>query len=207
MIHDYESLAKTIHYHFFNKSYSESKKHPDLQLIGKGRSAYCFKIKNTAICLKIFFKEYEHLAKEEGEIYQTVKGIPYFPRVYETGKNYLAMDYIEGKTLFDCLIEGILISEEHIKETDYAIALSKEKGLNPSDIHLKNIILTKDKQIKIIDLARFRQQKKCHQWQDLKNIFYKMYQKGYFPKKVSKYILHTIRILYKKDLLKVLFQE
>lgn len=90
----YESLAKTIEYNFFNKSYSEAKKHPALQLIGKGRSAYCFKIKNTDLCLKVFFKEYEHLAKEEGEIYETVKGIPYFPQVYETGKNYLVMDYI-----------------------------------------------------------------------------------------------------------------
>ncbi|PKG21625.1 protein kinase family protein [Niallia nealsonii] len=202
----YESLAKSIHYNFLNKSYSESKKHSDLQLIGKGRSAYCFKIKHTDVCLKVFFEKYEHLAKEEGEIYETVKGIPYFPKVYEIGKNYLVMDYIEGTTLFDCLIEGIVISENHIKETDYAISLSKEKGLNPSDIHLKNIILTKDNGIKIIDLARFRQQKKCKQWHDLKTAFYKIYQKRYFPKKVSKYILHTIRILYKRDLLKSLFQ-
>ncbi|MFT8321659.1 MAG: protein kinase family protein [Bacillus sp. (in: firmicutes)] len=198
----YDELAKSIHYHFYNKKFSEAKKHKDLELIGKGRSAYVFKINNTSLAIKVFFKKYEHLAKTEGEIYETVRGISFFPQVYEIGNNYIVMDFIEGKTLFECLIEGILITEDHIKETDAAILLSNQKGLNPSDIHLKNIILTKENEIKIIDLARFRQEKKCTQWMDLKKAFYSIYQKRYFPKKVSKYILHTIRILYKKQLLK-----
>ncbi|MGP7815823.1 protein kinase family protein [Niallia sp. 01092] len=199
----YDVLAQTIYYHFFNKKYAEAKKHKDLELIGKGRSAFVFKIKHTDLVIKVFFNKYKHLAKTEGEIYETVKGIPFFPQIHEIGENYIVIDYIKGKTLFDCLIEGIIITEPHIKEADKAILLSKQKGLNPSDIHLKNIILTKRNEIKIIDLARFRQVKKCTQWSDLKKAYYKLYQKRFFPKKVSKYILHIIRILYKKQLLKV----
>ncbi|WP_445487052.1 protein kinase family protein [Niallia sp. 03133] len=198
----YKNLAETIHYQLYNKKFAIDKKHKDLELIGKGRSAYVFKIKNTTIAIKVFFKKYEALAKIEGEIYEAVNGISYFPKIHEIGDNYIVMDYIDGKTLFDCLIEGILIKEVYIKAIDHAILLSKQKGLNPSDIHLKNIILTKDNEIKIIDLARFRQVKKCTQWKDLKKAFYTLYQKRFFPKKVSKYILHFIRILYKKEVLR-----
>jgi predicted Ser/Thr protein kinase len=200
----YEYLADTIIvYNTYKKNYLEKKKHPNLQFIGKGRSAFVFRIKHTSLALKVFFPKYVHLAREEGDNYHLVNEIPYFPKIYEMGTNYIVMDYIEGITLFDCLAEGIIISKEHITEIDKAIALSKEKGLNPSDIHLKNIILTKEKKIKIIDLARFRQLKKCDQWKDLKMAFYKMYIKRYFPKKISKLFLHIIRLLYKKRFFKV----
>jgi tRNA A-37 threonylcarbamoyl transferase component Bud32 len=87
--------------------------------------------------------------------------------MYEYGSNYIVLDYVNGKTLYECLIEGIKIPEQAIIEVDNAIQLAKGKGLNPSDIHLKNIILT-NAGIKVIDVARFLQEKECKQWEDLK---------------------------------------
>ena len=37
--------------------------------------------------------------------------------------------------------------------------LARQRGLNPSDIHLRNIFLTDRGEIKVIDVARFGQKK------------------------------------------------
>ena len=95
------------------------------------------------------------------------------------------------------------ISDEVVREIDYAIQLARQEGLNPSDIHLRNLFLTVDKKVKIIDVARFRQTKDCIKWRDLKYAFYHYYKKRYFPKKIPAFILNIIAVLYKKELLKI----
>ncbi|HWL23625.1 MAG TPA: protein kinase family protein, partial [Ureibacillus sp.] len=70
-------------------------------------------------------------------------------------------------------------------------------------VHLRNIFITSDKEVKIIDVARFRQVKVCTQWEDLKSAFYCYYKKPYFPKKIPEFMLNSIAALYKKNLLKV----
>ena len=174
-----------------------------LTLIGAGRSAFVFKISQTNKAVKVFFPKYAHLAKEEAEIYERLQHIAYYPTLYETGSNYLVIDYIEGSTLFECLTKGVIISDEVVKEIDYAIQLARKEGLNPSDIHLRNLFLTLDKKVKIIDVVRFKQTKECIKWRDLKYAFYHYYIKRYFPKKIPAFILNIIAVLYKKELLKI----
>lgn len=176
---------------------------PSLTLIGTGRSAYVFRISQTNKAMKVFFPKYTHIAREEAEIYKRLQHISYYPSLYETGVNYLVIDYIEGYTLFECLTKGIYISDEVVKEIDRAIQLARQEGLNPSDIHLRNLFLTRNKKVKLIDVARFRQTKDCNKWGDLKYAFYHYYKKRYFPKKIPSFILNIIAMLYKKELLKL----
>ncbi|WP_051404909.1 protein kinase family protein [Bacillus cihuensis] len=103
--------------------------------------------------------------------------------------------------MFECLKKGIPISEDQEKEVDRALRLARQEGLNPSDIHLRNIFLTSDSKIKLIDVARFRQNKICRQWSDLINAFYRFYKKRFFSKRIPEFILNTIAGLYKKLLL------
>ncbi|BBP91193.1 hypothetical protein BsIDN1_48110 [Bacillus safensis] len=84
-----------------------------------------------------------------------------------------------------------------IEQVDDALEEAREKGLNPSDIHLRNLILTKEGRIRVIDVARFTQTKACHQWDDLKTA-YAYYQKPFFPKKAPRLWLEVIAYLYKK---------
>ncbi|PLT32998.1 serine/threonine protein kinase [Bacillus sp. V5-8f] len=172
-----------------------------LELIGEGRSAYVFRIRSTNKALKVFFPDHIHVAREEAEIYKILKGIPYYPTLYDSGENYLVIDFIEGKTLFECLVHGIQVSQEQVNEIDHALHLARKEGLNPSDIHLRNILITSDQEIKVIDVARFRQTKQCRQWKDLKSAFYKAYVKPFFPKKIPASILNFIAALYKKSLI------
>lgn len=173
----------------------------DYKLLGVGRSASVYRIKETHQAVKVFFPSFAHLAEEEAAVYRVLQGSPYFPALYQVGADYLVMDYIEGHTLFECLCKGIPITEEQIQEVDQALEVARERGLNPSDIHLRNIIVTTDGKVKLIDVARFRQTKNCTQWDDLKNAFYRFYRLPYFPKKIPAFILNWTAALYKRKLL------
>ena len=194
----YEALAETVVISKNNRLLSSD---DALKLIGTGRSAFVFKIKSSNKVLKIFFPQFRHIAKEEAEIYQILQGIPYYPSIYESGSNYIVIDFIEGLTLFECLTHGKYISAAHIEEIDYALSLARRRGLNPSDIHLRNIIITTDGEIKLIDVARFRQTKHCTQWEDLKKAYRQVYRRRRFPKKVPPALLNIVAFLYKKELI------
>ncbi|WP_423410657.1 protein kinase family protein [Heyndrickxia sp. MSNUG] len=197
----YGDLANSVVYMMKGSRVVLSEKDERLQLIGEGRSAFAFRIRGTDLVLKVFFPPFERIAAEEAEIYKELKGNPFFPAMHESGKNYLVMDYVQGTTLFNCLVKGIPIASEHIKEVDNALQLAREKGLNPSDIHLRNIIVTPEGDVRLIDVARFRQSKKCSQWDDLKIAFYKFYRHKRFPKKVPQYAMNLVAFFYKKGLL------
>ena len=179
--------------------------HQDLKLVGTGRSACVFRIKDTNKVIKVFPSQFTHIAQKEADIYKSLKNSHYFPAIYETGENFLTMDYIEGNTLFMCLTKGIHISEKQINEVDHILNEVREVGLNPSDIHLRNIIVTPDNQIKMIDVARYKQKKEDTQWNDLKNAYYRFYQHPFFPKRLPECMLNFIAALYKRKLLFIPF--
>ncbi|MET1013366.1 MAG: protein kinase family protein [Paenisporosarcina sp.] len=176
-----------------------------LTLIGTGRSAFVFQINESNQAIKVFFPEFKHIAEEEAEIYRKLEGISYFPIIYASGENYLVMDFIEGRTLFRCINDGATIKETHIRDTDYALSLAAERGLNPSDIHLRNIIITTNDEVKLIDVARFNQTKNCSQWDDLKYVYHRFYSKRMFPKKIPASILNVFAYFYKKPLIAKVF--
>lgn len=172
-----------------------------LKLIGTGRSAFVFRISNSSKAIKVFFPDFTYIAKEEAEIYKVLQDIPFFPTIFDAGLNYIVMDYIDGRTLFECVNQGIPITTNHIKEIDEALLLASSKGLNPSDIHLRNIFITSTNDIKLIDVARFRQTKNCTQWSDLKSAYLLYYKKRLFPKKIPATIMNTVAFIYKKQLI------
>lgn len=197
-MNNYEPLASTVMINKKNHliSYDDS-----LQLIGTGRSAFVFRIKSTNKAMKVFFPNFTHIANEEAKIYEMLQNISYYPSIYHAGANYIIVDFIDGYTFFECMTHGKVITSDHIKEIDFALSLASARGLNPSDIHLRNIFLTSTGEIRIIDVARFRQTKDCVQWHDLKKAYRRHYVKTYFPKKISAPILNMIAFFYKKGLI------
>ncbi|QOY36460.1 protein kinase family protein [Anaerobacillus isosaccharinicus] len=201
----FSELAQSVIFRRKGSKLVLSEKADELQFIGNGRSAVVFRVGTTNKVLKVFLPPFIHIAKEEAEIYKALGEQPFYPKFYEVGPNYLVIDYIEGHTLFNCLLKGVTIEWKHIKEIDYALILAKTNGLNPSDIHLRNIFITPNGSIKIIDVARFRQRKTCSQWSDLKKAYSKYYQHKLFPKKVPAFFLNLIAFLYKKSFLQSFF--
>ncbi|MFD2445443.1 protein kinase family protein [Bacillus sp. CGMCC 1.16607] len=197
----FSDLAESVKFTVKGSKFLLNDKDSSLEFIGEGRSAFVFRIQSTNKVLKVFFPPFAKIAKEEAEIYRVLKDSWYYPTLYESGKNYLVIDYIQGYTLFSCLERGIPITIENMCAIDDALNLAKDKGLNPSDIHLRNIFITPTGSIKMIDVARFRQTKTCSQWKDIKAAFYRLYVKRLFPKKIPALYLNLLAYLYKKKLL------
>jgi predicted Ser/Thr protein kinase len=193
-------LVKSVKFTSKNEIKSFS---PELQLIGIGRSAAVFQLRDTNLALKVFYPLQLSTADIEAEIYKVLGDNPYFPKLHENGPGYILMDLLEGRTFYECLESGVEISTYHIEEVERALTFARNKGLNPSDIHLRNIIITVDGAIKLIDVARFRQTKQCKQWDDLKKAHQKVYSKKWFPKKIPSAIINGVAYLYKKQLLPI----
>ncbi|TFE00484.1 protein kinase family protein [Jeotgalibacillus salarius] len=194
-MNDYSDLAESIR---FDNDYTILAAAHECSLIGVGRSAAVFKIENEQKVIKVFFPGFEKTAAEEAEIYQLLSGSEFYPAVYDAGNNYLVIDYVEGKTLFQCLNQGVFIKKQHIEEVDEALGVARNAGLKPSDVHLRNIILKPDGHIMMIDLARFRQNKDYdQQWEDLKRAW-TFYKSWYFPKKMPERLLNGAAFMYKK---------
>ncbi|KAA9020005.1 protein kinase family protein [Niallia endozanthoxylica] len=202
----YSELARSVTFSRRGSKTVLKEKHKDLEFAGAGRSAYVFKIKSTEKVIKVFFPPFTAIAKEEARIYRILQGVDYYPSLYDAGENYIVIDYLSGATFFDCLTNGKIIYPHHIQAVDHALLLAKQRGLNPSDIHLRNILLTSKDEIKLIDVARFGQKKDCHQWADLKKTFYQYYNKGLLPKKMPVWLLNRIADIYMKRWLPELTQ-
>ena len=199
----YEELANSIIYKRKGSKNELLNKSNELEVVGIGRSAYAFRIKSTNLVLKVYFPTHKYVGKEESTVYNMLQANPFFPTLHAYGENYIVIDYIPGDTFFTCLLKGIPIKSKHILQIDNALKSVKKVGLNPSDVHLRNIILTRDGEVKLIDVARFRQKGECTQWEDLKKA-YKLYKKSYIPKQLPAFLLNFIALVYKKKWLKSL---
>ncbi|SDN99498.1 serine/threonine protein kinase [Alkalicoccus daliensis] len=199
----YKDLAHSVRYEKRGENFVVAVKDQTLIHLGTGRSACAFRILESDKVIKIYYPQFSHLAKEEAEIYKKLESIPSFPLLYEAGDNYIVIDYIEGQTLFQCLTRGDVIDQHVIMEIDQALLEVSRRHLNPSDIHLHNLILTPQGKIMIIDPARFNQQNDCNQWNDLKAAYHKYYTKRLFPKRMPAVLLDSIRLLYKRKLIKI----
>lgn len=132
----------------------------EFTLVGRGRSAAVFRIGSENRAVKVFYPAFHHLAAKEAEVYRRLNNTFYFPAFLEEGANYIIVEYLSGVTFYDCLVKGLEITPRMVDGVDQALDFAKSKGLNPSDIHLGNIIFTNKKEIKIIDVVRFTQDKK-----------------------------------------------
>ncbi|MBN9655445.1 serine/threonine protein kinase [Halobacillus sp. GSS1] len=176
---------------------------PEFLWIGQGRSAVVYRLKGTDIAIKIFYPGYEELAHIEGEVYEKLNNHEFFPAFYEKGEGYLTMQYVEGITFYDCLVNGVAITEEMVQRVDEALEFACRLGFNPSDTHLKNILLTTDGEVKVIDVVRFTQEFDCPHWRDLKKAYETFYQRRYVPKKYPRFFIEFIIRLYRKRLLPI----
>ncbi|WP_270181457.1 serine/threonine protein kinase [Alkalihalobacillus sp. CinArs1] len=177
--------------------------YPDgLHPIGKGRSAAVFKLSGEEKVVKVFYPEFHNLAVQEAEIYKELDNDVYYPKLYEVGEGYLILEYLDGITFYDCLIEGVEITREMVEVVDEALNYARTKGLNPSDTHLQNVMLLKNGEVRVIDVVRFRQTKECSHWEDLKTAYDTIYCNSYFPKKVPAWIVETVIRLYRKGIIK-----
>lgn len=175
----------------------------ELTIIGRGRSAVVFKLPSEPKVLKVFYPEFVHLSRVEASIYQELSNNEDYPIFYEEAEGYVVLEYLEGLTFYECLIQGIVITKEMIENVDQALNYARKNGLNPSDTHLQNIMLLSNGEVRVIDVVRFRQSKICTHWEDLKVAYDSLYSSRFFPKKYPVWFMEMIIWLYRKGFIRL----
>lgn len=142
--------------------------------IGSGNYAGVFLHQsNPKWVVKVYGRKPEELIKEV-EVYKKLGQHESFSTLIDYDENYLILKRIDGMNLFDAVVKGIRIPESVIHDVNEGIEYARSVGLNPFDVHGKNVVMS-DGRGYIVDVSDFYKQGKCRKWDDLKKAYYKIY--------------------------------
>jgi hypothetical protein len=166
--------------------------------VGIGTSAAVFQPRRyPEISIKVYADNFVQTSEEESKVYKQLGENPFFPYYYGRGDNYLVIEYRRGINVYDCLIQGIFISEQVISDVEEAIKYARSRGLNPCDIHIKNILVYDGKGF-LVDVSEYHKHYECKRWKHIKQVYYDYYLKVYRPgMTIPSWLLDTIRKWYK----------
>jgi hypothetical protein len=168
------------------------------ECIGVGTDAAVFRfLKMPHLAFKVFSDDKLEKKDVELEVYVKLGRSEYFPEYYGSGSNFLVMSYEEGITLHDCLLKGIHIPQQVVYDVDNARHYASEKGLNPRDIHLKNVLLHEGR-AKILDVSEYMKSGNDNRWQYLKDGYHEHYHL-IAGKAIPLWILETVRKWYNQE--------
>ncbi|MEH7414179.1 serine/threonine protein kinase [Neobacillus drentensis] len=126
------------------------------------------------LVVKVYGRNHEELEKEIG-VYKKIGSHKSFSRLYAFGENYLILKKLEGITLFNALIKGVQIPKVVIEDIDHGLEYARSVGLNPFDVHGKNVVMFEGRGY-IVDVSDFYKQGYCQKWDDLKKAYHKIYR-------------------------------
>lgn len=118
-----------------------------LSLIGKGSQGAVFKLSEEK-CVKIYVDPLQ--AKMEQEALKAAKKNPFMPKVYETGKNYIVMEYFNGPCLKDYLLGSMYMPEEITKKLLQLLEGFKKAKFTMVDAPLRHIFIVNN-ELKVVD--------------------------------------------------------
>lgn len=146
-----------------------------LKCVGIGTDAAVFHIEDdTKYVYKVFSKDRLEKMEMEKNVYELLGESAFFPVYYDRGSNFLILSYEKGITLYDCLLKGIHIPRQVIMDIEEARKYAKSKGLNPRDIHLKNILLYEGRG-KLLDVSEYLKEGNDLRWNYLKKGYEEYY--------------------------------
>ncbi|WP_172195729.1 serine/threonine protein kinase [Saccharibacillus qingshengii] len=141
--------------------------------------------------------------REECEVYERLGTHPAYSTLYAADVqgpySYLVLKKLEGKTLYNCLRDGTRIPRQAMRDIDKALDYARSRGLNPKDVHGKNVML-KDGRGLVVDISDFLQEGPCIMWKDFKRAYYILYR-PLMPKRpvsLPDWLMNTIRFLYRR---------
>ncbi|MDT8862884.1 serine/threonine protein kinase [Alkalihalobacillus sp. MEB130] len=169
-----------------------------LECIGVGTDAAVFRLLDEPeYAFKVYSKEKLEKMEFEKQVYMKLGQSEFFPIFYKADQNVLMISYEKGITLYDCLVKGIYIPLTAIEDVERARRYAFEKGLNPRDIHLKNILLHEGR-AKLIDVSEYMKEGDDQRWGYLKEGYLQYYHliEG---REVPIWILETVKKWYRQQ--------
>lgn len=166
-----------------------------LQCIGIGTDAAVFQYQELpAYAFKVFTEHSLEKKDAEESVYLRIGSSPYFAQYYGKGANFLVLSFEEGVTLYDCLLQGIKVPRQVMEDVEQAKNYVRSLGLNPRDIHLKNVLLQNGR-AKVLDVSEYIKEGDDHRWEHLSWAYDHLYSliEG---KQVPSWILDTVKQWY-----------
>lgn len=124
----------------------------ELNVLGEGLNGRVFEIDDYAV--KVFKDSGEE--KRDYKILSRLEQDPFFPKLFHYDKhNYMIVEKVKGLTISQYLMQGGKINSKHRDQVDRLFEGLYGKRILPSDLHLNNIMINENEQIKIVDVGRF----------------------------------------------------
>lgn len=122
-------------------------------LLGEGLSGQVFDFEGYAV--KVFKEDYSE--NEDYKILRHFNGHPAFPDFHYIDKEnqWMVVDKINGYTLGQVLKSGENLDSNMYWKIEEVVEDCYEKGIIPADLHLNNIMIDQDNQVRFIDTGRF----------------------------------------------------
>ncbi|WP_199617111.1 serine/threonine-protein kinase [Paenibacillus alkalitolerans] len=115
--------------------------------------------------------------EDEVEVYRRLGNHPAYAECFHSNRElrYLVLRRLYGVTLYDCMRRGIRIPEQAVNDIDEALEYARERGLNPHDVHGKNVMVSENGRGAVVDVSDFLKTDPCNMWRDLRKAYYKVY--------------------------------
>ncbi len=113
--------------------------------------------------------------EEETEVYRRLGTHPAFSECLYAGENFLVLKRLHGITLYDSVHQGLSIPPQVIEDIDRALNDARERGLNPSDVHGRNVMMLEGRGF-VVDISDFLHPGTCPKWRHLKRAYYWIYR-------------------------------
>jgi predicted Ser/Thr protein kinase len=117
-------------------------------LIGNGAQGAVFKLSEEQ-CVKIYTNPEQ--ARMEQEALEAGKHLPFFPRVYDSGENYVVMDYFNAPTLKEYLRNCTYIPENIARKLLFMLGEMKKANFTMVDAPLRHIFVLENEELKVVD--------------------------------------------------------
>jgi RIO-like serine/threonine protein kinase len=120
-------------------------------LLGEGLSGNVFSFENYAV--KVYKEDFsensDHLMLQQLDIH------PLFPKLHFQDDKFIVVDQVKGNTLAEIRDAGYKLKDAQFRQLEQAVEECYAQGIIPHDIHLNNIMVDPDGNVKIIDVGRF----------------------------------------------------
>ncbi|PLS16771.1 serine/threonine protein kinase [Bacillus sp. M6-12] len=148
--------------------------------------------------VKVYSRDVKAL-KKEVHVYQKLGSHPAYSELIGFGDRYLILKRLKGITLYDAVHKGKRIPQGVIKDVNKALDYARTQGLNPYDVHGKNVMM-KDGRGYVVDISDFYKEGIDKKWDDLETAYNKIYKHTLylFPIKIPYFILDLVRYGYRK---------
>ncbi|WP_018664649.1 hypothetical protein [Heyndrickxia acidiproducens] len=149
------------------------------------------------LAVKVIRENTEAL-KKEAKVYKQLGDHPAYSKCFYHGPNYLVLKKLKGITLYDAIAKGIRIPASVIGDINEALLFARKSGLNPYDVHAKNVMM-KDGRGYVVDVSDFYKEGKDEKWDDFVKAYQKIYLKTLYkhPVKIPYKVLNFIRHAYR----------